>query len=141
MRKLILTVLVLCAAAAVTGCGISKQTKQLTGEVIGYNGLMDEYMTISTMVIENHLAVIKQFEAQHPDLTLSAKDSEGKDVAVPIAKYREALEVLLTYPENFKKAYHAVNDAVQADTGFSAFTEQLLRTLSADKFWDVITPR
>lgn len=133
--------LLLAGAVLVSGCGMSRETKQLTGRVFGYNGVMDEYMRVTTDVLKTHLEIVRAFEAKDPTIRLKATGADGAVIEVGIAEYRAALEVLLTYPEKFMTAYHAVNDAVQADSGFSGFTEQLLRTLSADKFWDLTKPR
>lgn len=140
MRNLILLPL-LVLATFLAGCGMSKETKQLTGQVFGYNGVMDDYMKVTTGVLQNHLQLVKAFEAKDPTVKLKAETADGQVIEVLIGDYRKALETLLTYPEKFMAAYHAVNDAVQADKGFSGFTEQLLRTLSADKFWELVTPR
>lgn len=125
-------------ALALSGCGISRETKDLTGRVFGYNGVMDDYMAVTTAVLQNHLEIVKAFEAKDPAVKLKAKKADGTVVEVTIQEYRKALENLLQYPDKFKAAYHAVNDAVQADSGFSSFTEQFLRTISADEFWNLV---
>jgi len=140
-RRGLLLVLLSVLTITVAGCGMSRETKQLTGQVFGYNGVMDDYMRVTTSVLTTHLELVKAFEAKDPTVMLKAQAADGSVIEVSITDYRKALEVLLAYPEKFMSAYHAVNDAVQADSGFSGFTEQLLRTLSADKFWDLAKPR
>lgn len=137
MRYLMSVLLLSCGL--VSGCGISQQTKELTAQVIGYNGVSDQYIDVSAAVIANHLAIMNKVKQdQGPDYPLTLVDADGKTFTVPISKYCEALEVLLKFPSEIKKAQHAVNDAVQADRGITAFTEQFLRTLKADRFWEIL---
>jgi hypothetical protein len=127
----------LLLAALLTGCGISQETKDLTNDVFGYNGINDQYMDVSKSVIENQIVIMTAIKDQHgEDFELTITRADGEQAKVKVVDWIGALNLLKELPGKLKQAGHAVNDAVQADKGLSAFTEQLMRTLKADKVLD-----
>jgi len=137
MRKVTITCLSIALLLIVSGCGISQETKDLTNDVFGYNGINDQYVDVSKSVIENQIVImtaIKEQQGEDFELTVARPDGEQRKVA--IVDWIAALKLLKDLGPKIKEAAHAVNDAVQADKGLSAFTEQLMRTLKADKVLD-----
>lgn len=134
MRKF---VAILAVLLALSGCGLSQDTKDLTNEVFGYNGVNDQYMDVSQVVIENQITLMSAIrDQQGEDFELTITRADGDQAMVKVTDWIAALEKLKEYPDKLKQAAHAVNDAVQADKGLSAFTEQLMRTLRADEVLD-----
>ena len=129
--------LLLAVLLTLTGCGISQETKQLTNEVFGHNGINDQYMDVSKSVIENQIVIMTAIkEQQGEDFELTVARPDGEQRKVKVIDWIAALKLLKELGPKLKEAAHAVNDAVQADKGLSAFTEQLMRTLKADKVLD-----
>ena len=129
--------LLLAVLLTLTGCGISQETKQLTNEVFGHNGINDQYMDVSKSVIENQIVIMTAIkEQQGEDFELTVARPDGEQRKVKVTDWIAALKLLKELGPKLKEAAHAVNDAVQADKGLSAFTEQLMRTLKADKVLD-----
>jgi len=137
MRKSTITCLSVLFLLIVSGCGISQETKQLTNEVFGHNGVNDQYMDVSKSVIENQIVIMTVIkEQQGGDFGLTVARPDGEQRKVKVTDWIAALTLLKDLGPKIKEAAHAVNDAVQADKGLSAFTEQLMRTLKADKVLD-----
>ena len=127
---IILGILATCMLA---GCGISQKTKDGANAVWGYDGINDQFMDAATTVINNQIIIMQAISDQHgPDFELMITRADGAQATVKVKDWIAALKTLAEYPPKLKKAAHAVNDAVQADKGLSAFTEQLLRTLEGE---------
>ena len=121
-----------------SGCGIAQELKDDTNAVLGENGLSDEYLDTVNMVCKSHLAIVKAFSAANPDATeLTVEAESGETYLVSIADYIKALDILIAYPDKLKKAYHALNRAIQTNNGISGFWEQFLRTLEGDKIGEL----
>lgn len=128
---------ILLLALLLTGCGISQKTKDGTAAVFGYEGILDKYLAVSQTVTENQIVLMTAIMVQQgEDFELPVTRADGQTALIPIKDWIAALNKLRALPGQIQKAAHAVNDAVQADKGFSAFTEQLFRTLKGDKVLD-----
>jgi hypothetical protein len=137
MRFSVLLASLVCLVLCTTGCGISQETKAGTNAVFGYDGILDKYLDVAESVNDNLLIIMEAVRQQQgDDFELTVTRADGQQAKVKITEWIAALKLLKDLPAKIKEAAHAVNDAVQADKGLSAFTEQLLRTLKADKVLD-----
>lgn len=134
MRKSTITFLSVLLLLIVSGCGISQETKDLTNDVFGYNGINDQYVDVTGAVIDNQIVIMTAIKDQQgEDFELTVTRPDGAKAKVAIVDWIAALVQLKELGPKIKEACHAVNDAVQADKGLSAFTEQLMRTLKGDQ--------
>lgn len=120
-------------ALLVTGCGISQETKDGANAVWGYDGINDQFMDAAKTVIDNQIVLMNAIKDQQgEDFELTIIRPDGAQAKAKISDWITALTELSAYPAKLKEVAHAVNDAVQADKGLSAFGEQLIRTLEGD---------
>ena len=127
----------------VTGCGIAQELKEDTAAVFGENAVMDDYLKATTFVMESQRNIIKAFQLASPDateLTIEGEiqpDGTRQTYKVKIVDYLKALDILIAYPPKLRKAYHALNRAIQTNSGISGFWDQFLRTLQDDKIGEL----
>ena len=131
-------VLVTLTVGVTSGCGLSQELKQDSGAVIGEAGVLDDYLDAVNMVCKSQRAIVGAFSEANPEATeLTVEAEDGTTYKLGIAIYIKALDILIAYPDKLKKAYHALNRAVQSEKGISGFWDQFLRTLEGDKIGDL----